>query len=58
MISIPCAVANNYFKPQVLFFQFQHLQVYGSEAVNKTIIPIIIPGINHFFIFSFFKVDF
>tara|TARA_R110000803_G_scaffold21209_6_gene53605 strand:+ start:1989 stop:2819 length:831 start_codon:yes stop_codon:yes gene_type:complete len=46
MISIPCAVANNYFKPQVLFFQFQHLQVYGSEAVNKTIIPII--KYNHF----------
>ena len=46
MITIPVAVAVEYFKPQILFFQYQHLEVYGEDAKNKTIIPII--KYNHF----------
>lgn len=41
MISIPCAVANEYFRRQISFFEFQHLKVYGDEAKNKAIIPIV-----------------
>ena len=46
MISIPCTVANAYFKKQISFFQFQHLEVYGEQATNKAIIPIV--KYNHF----------
>ena len=46
MITVPVAVAVEYFKPQILFFQYQHLEVYGDDAKNKTIIPII--KYNHF----------
>ena len=41
MITIPCAVANEYFKPQILFFEYQHFSVYGEDAINKAIIPIV-----------------
>jgi hypothetical protein len=41
MISIPCAVANEYFRRQISFFQYQHLKVYGDDAKNKAIIPIV-----------------
>ena len=41
MITIPVAVAVEYFRPQILFFQYQHLQIYKDDAKNKTIIPII-----------------
>ena len=46
MITIPVAVAVEYFRPQILFFQYQHIEVYGDDAKNKTIIPII--KYNHF----------
>lgn len=41
MITIPCAVANEYFRRQISFFEFQHLKVYGEDAKNKAIIPIV-----------------
>lgn len=41
MISIPCAVANEYFRRQISFFEFQHLKIYGDDAKNKAIIPIV-----------------
>lgn len=41
MITIPIAVANDWFKKQIYFFQYQHLEVYGEDAVNKAIIPIV-----------------
>lgn len=41
MITIPVTVANEWFKPQIDFFQFQHIEVYGEEAKNKAIIPVI-----------------
>lgn len=40
MITIPAATPTNYFKWQILFFQYQHFQCYGNEAVNKCIVPI------------------
>lgn len=40
-ISIPSTVANDHFKKQIMFFQYQHHKVYGKDAVNKAIIPII-----------------
>jgi hypothetical protein len=40
-ISIPSTVAIDSFKKQILFFQYQHLKVYTTDAVNKAIIPII-----------------
>jgi hypothetical protein len=40
-VSIPSTVATDYFKKQILFFQFQHLEVYSSDALNKAIIPIV-----------------
>lgn len=41
MISIPIAVAVDYFKPQISFFQFQHLEVYKEKAIDKAFIPIV-----------------
>jgi len=41
MITIPCAVATPYFKWQIDLFQYRHFQVYGDDAVNKAIIPIV-----------------
>ena len=41
MISIPSTIGVDYFKGQIDFFQFQHLQVYGEDAINKAIIPIV-----------------
>lgn len=41
MITIPCAVANEYFRRQISFFEFQHLKVYGDDARKKAIIPIV-----------------
>jgi hypothetical protein len=41
MISIPSTIGVEYFKPQIEFFQFQHFQVYGDDAKNKAIIPIV-----------------
>jgi|TARA_R110000796_G_scaffold179503_1_gene296037 hypothetical protein len=46
MISIPIAVAIDYFKPQISFFQFQHLEVYKDKAQEMAFIPII--KYNHF----------
>lgn len=45
-VSIPSTVANDYFKRQIMFFQYQHHKVYANDAVNKTIIPII--KYNHY----------
>lgn len=41
MITIPVAVANDWFRKQIDFFQFQHIEVYGQEAKDKAIIPIV-----------------
>jgi hypothetical protein len=41
MITIPVAVADDYFKTQIDFFQYQHIHVYGEDAKNKAIIPIV-----------------
>lgn len=41
MITIPVAVANEWFRKQIHFFQFQHIEVYGKEAKEKTIIAIV-----------------
>jgi len=41
MISIPVTVPVESFRKQISFFQYQHIQVYGDEAKNKTIIPIV-----------------
>ncbi len=41
MISIPVAVATPHFKWQISLFEYQHFKVYGEEAVNKAIIPIV-----------------
>jgi len=41
MITIPVAVANDWFKKQIDFFQYQHFEVYGKEAMQKAIIPIV-----------------
>ena len=41
MISIPCTIINQSFEKQISFFQFQHLEVYGKDAINKAIIPIV-----------------
>ena len=41
MITIPVAVANDWFKKQIDFFQYQHFEVYGKEATQKAIIPIV-----------------
>jgi len=41
MITIPVAVANEWFRKQIDFFQFQHFEVYGEDAINKAIIPIV-----------------
>lgn len=46
MITIPVAVAIPHFKWQISFFQHQHFKVYGEEAKNKALIPII--NRNHF----------
>ena len=45
-ISIPSTVANDYFKRQIKFFQYQHYKIYDTDAVNKAIIPII--KYNHY----------
>lgn len=45
-ISIPSTVANDYFKSQIMFFQYQHKKIYLSDAQNKAIIPII--EYNHY----------
>lgn len=41
MITIPVAVANEWFRKQIDFFEFQHFEVYGKEATNKAIVPIV-----------------
>jgi hypothetical protein len=41
MITIPVTVAIPYFKKQIDFFQYQHIEVYGDNAKNKVIIPIV-----------------
>lgn len=46
MISIPCVVPAEAFRKQISFFEFQHKKVYGGNAANKTIIPIV--KYNHF----------
>ena len=46
MISIPCVVPAEAFRKQISFFEFQHKEVYGGNAANKTIIPIV--KYNHF----------
>lgn len=46
MISIPIAVANDVFKKQISFFQFQHLNVYKEKAKDLALIPIV--KYNHY----------
>ena len=46
MISIPCVVPAEPFRRQISFFEFQHKEVYGENAKNKAIIPIV--KYNHF----------
>jgi hypothetical protein len=41
MISIPVAVATPHFKWQISLFEYQHFKVYGKDAINKAIIPIV-----------------
>lgn len=41
MITIPVAVANDLFRWQISFFEFQHKKIYGNEAKNKALILII-----------------
>jgi hypothetical protein len=41
MISIPVAVATPHFKWQISLFEYQHFKVYGDDAKNKAIIPIV-----------------
>ena len=41
MITIPITVAIPYFEKQIDFFQYQHIEVYGDNAKNKVIIPIV-----------------
>ncbi len=55
MITIPVAVAIPFFEKQISFFQYQHTQVYGEEAISKAYIPII--RYNHFNEASKFDVD-
>lgn len=47
MISIPVAVATPHFKWQISLFEYQHFKVYGDDAVNKAIIPIVKRNFKH-----------
>lgn len=55
MITIPVAVAIPFFEKQISFFQYQHKEVYGEEAISKAYIPII--RYNHFNEASKFDVE-
>tara|TARA_B110000305_G_scaffold242016_1_gene319100 strand:+ start:4276 stop:5100 length:825 start_codon:yes stop_codon:yes gene_type:complete len=41
MITIPCVAPVKLFQFQLSLFQFQHQKVYGAEAKNKCLIPIV-----------------
>jgi hypothetical protein len=41
VISIPVTAPTAFFEPQISFFQYQHTTVYGTEAKDIVIIPII-----------------
>lgn len=41
MITIPVAVANDLFRWQISFFEFQHKKIYGDESKNKSLILIV-----------------
>jgi len=41
MITIPVAVANEWFKKQIDFFQFQHLEVYKKKAKDRAIVCVV-----------------
>jgi len=41
MITIPVAVANDLFRWQISFFEFQHKKIYGNEIKNNCLVLIV-----------------
>src|SRR6185295_4024435 len=42
MISVPVAVNNNYFKPQLELLWFNHKATYGEEAARRKVLAVIV----------------